>query len=362
MKNKLLIRHFCIRNLYTFLALAACFYVISFFSDCTEIARKCSVQEIRYTVYFLKISFYRSFSILYEIIPYILLLSNSFILSKMNSSEELTILKTNGLSIFQILTPFIVCATFISLFNLFIFHPFTINAAQKTSILEHVLLGESIDKHESKSNIWIEKKIDDENELLIYIKDITKTRLNSVNIYIMDSKHRFKTHTFAKNAIIKDGYWILSKVTETQKNQPLIRHEEKKFETNLTLEDIKLYYKNPITLDIFSIYHTAKLRESKGLPFSIFEFSLHFLLIKVIFTIIAALFPILSYFRHHRYSVKWLNILQITAFAFFLNFCTNSLRSFGLNSHFSPMITCWLPALFMLSIEIFLILRKESST
>lgn len=350
------------RNLFAFLALTVCFYIIAFFSDCAEIARRCSVQEIRYTVYFLKISFYRSFSILYEIIPYILLLSNSFILAKMNSSEELTILKTNGLSVFQILTPFITCALIIGFINLFALHPFTIFSAQKTSLLEHVLLGESLDRHESKSNIWIEKKLDTDEELLIYVKDIAKDRLNTVNIYIMDDKHRFKTHTFAKTAEVCDGYWKLSNVTINNKNQPLIRKNEDVFTTNLSLEDIKLYYKNPMTLDIFDIYRTAELRKQKGLPYNIYEFSLHFLLIKIIFTLITALFPIIGYYRHHRYSTKWLNILQITAFAFFINFCTNSLRSFGINSYLTPIITCWIPSLLLLGIEIFWILHKESST
>ena len=358
MKNNIINGYIFLKNVRVFALLMLCFYIIAFFSDCAEVARKCSVQEIRYTIFFIKISVYRSFGILCEIIPYILLMSNSIILSKINFTEELTVLKTNGFSIFQILKPFIIFAIIVGFVNILIIHPYSILTAQKTLLLEHKLLGESIDKNESKSNIWVEKSAGN-FELLIYVNNISNDTLNTINIYTMDKQHQFQNHIFAKSASIRNGEWILFNGAESKKSSNTKRFNTKIFKTDLTIEDMKLYYKSPMTLNLFEMYKISKLRKNKGLPHNTYVFSINFLIAKIIFTLIAALFPVICFFRHHRYTTRWFNILEVTIFAFFLNFFVNSIRSIGINSELSPFVTCWIPSLLLLFCEILAIRYKE---
>lgn len=345
MQNKTLYLYLLKKSTKTYLCFSGIILIIIFFSDCSEVIRKCSVQEITFSLELTKISFYRAFAIYSEIIQYILLLSNALTFMRLNQSEELTILRTNGFNIFKILKPVIWLSLFLGISNLCILQPVSLQMTKKSNLLEHKFFGRPIESNSQNSNIWVEQKIKGQ-DVLIYINSIAKDNtLNKINIYYFNKTNSVEKHIHAKKAVIQNNRWILNEVTISEHNSPIKKQNELAWESKISIQDLSEYYINPSTLNIKQLIKILNVRKNLGITYYTYEFCINFLLLKIFIMILVTLFSIIFCFEHHRYSIKWINIICIIGFGFLLNLMLNTIKSIGITKDISPIITCWIPIL-----------------
>lgn len=345
MQNKTLYLYLLKKSAKAYFGLSGIILIIIFFSDCSEVIRKCSAQEITFSLELTKISFYRAFSVYSEIIQYILLLSNAITFIRLNQSEELTILRTNGFNIFKILKPVIWLSLFLGISNLFILQPISLEITKKSNLLEHKFFGRPIESSKQNSNIWVEQKINNQ-DVLIYINNIAGNHtLNRINIYYFNKNNSVEKHIHANKAVIQDNKWLLEDVTIRNKDYPIKTQDTLIWESKISAQDLSEYYINPTTLNIKQLIKILNVRKNLGITYYTYEFCINFLLLKVFIMILVALFSIIFCFEHHRYSTKWINIICIVGFGFVLNLMLNTIKSIGITRDISPILTCWIPIL-----------------
>lgn len=355
MKNNIILNYMLKKGVKMFLLLLIMVYVIVFFCDCSEVMRKCSNNEIAYSIDFLAISLNRSFLVIVDVMQYILLLSNTIVFSRINQTEELTILKTNGFTIFQLMKQYTFFSFWVGVFNVFVIYPFALESSKNASKMESFYLDHKIEKQEDAvhSNIWVEQKRNDD-DILIYINKLVGNKVTSVNIYYFNKDTTLSRHIFAHSAEVTDsGFWKLKNGMEKKEGFKQVLFDEKNWETNLKISDLANYDLSPARLDIFSLIDIFSIRKQLGIPSYAYEFYINFLIMKILIMIIVSLFSILFCYEHHRYAVRWINILFVLLFAFGLNFVLNTIKSIGVSREISPIITCWFPTIMMFVAVIF---------
>lgn len=212
---------------------------------------------------------------LFEIFPFIFLLTTQMLFYYIFRNKELDLLKVNGLNNLKIIKLLFIISFFIGLFNIGVFYNFASTLKFKYSELKNSFSNDN--KYlamVTDSGIWIKDEIS--NEILIiksnYIKDdfIYETIISEFN------KNFELLRTIQSDKInIKDNNWIIFRPIITINNNTKKDIDELIFRTNFNKEKINNLFSNILTLNLFKLY--AQKKEFENLGYSSDEINIHFL-------------------------------------------------------------------------------------
>ena len=181
------------------------------FINLLELSRIIS-QENKTVINFLYLSFLKYPSILNEIIPFVTIISISFLIRNLVNNNELVSMRNLGYSIFDIFLPISLATFFVGLFFLFFLNPFSvilegkydINTDQKEDSLYSIKI--------SNNEMWIKNKDKELKSSYINIKNIDLKDMHAKNIKILlinDDSNKF---IYAKSGMIKKNIFSLDNV------------------------------------------------------------------------------------------------------------------------------------------------------
>ena len=255
------------------------------FINLIEIAR--NLRDINHTIVnYLLLSLFKIPSIINEILPFVIIISISFLFRYLINNNELTSMRNIGYSIFDIFLPVGIYIFFIGLLNLFFLNPISTNLEKK---YEEILNKKNLDVYSIKisSDLMRIKNINDEFGLnFIEIKkidvnnmianDITILKLDEIESHLIKAKDgkiinkKFYLNEVKLFDIIKNNYAekiqiildlnfskenIINSIINF-KNVPFydyFNHTKilKKF--NIYSEEISLYYLSQILNPLFFV-------------------------------------------------------------------------------------------------------------
>ena len=180
------------------------------FINLLELSRIIS-QENKTVINFLYLSFLKYPSILNEIIPFVTIISISFLIRNLVNNNELVSMRNLGYSIFDIFLPISVATVSVGFF-LFFLNPFSvilegkydINTDQKEDSLYSIKI--------SNNEMWIKNKDKELKSSYINIKNIDLKDMHAKNIKILlinDDSNKF---IYAKSGMIKKNIFSLDNV------------------------------------------------------------------------------------------------------------------------------------------------------
>ena len=182
--------------------------IINFFEE-IKFSEKHNTDNF-YTVY---LSFLNAPSLIFEIFPFIFLISVKFFYLSLNDKNELKILKSNGISNMKIIYILTILSFMLGLFILLFYYSFS--SALKSKYLD-------IKNRFSNSNeylavvksdgLWIKEEID-KSVFVIHAEKFQKNKLKSVTISETDIYFNNKSTIIAKEANISSKNWILNNVS-----------------------------------------------------------------------------------------------------------------------------------------------------
>ncbi len=201
---------------------------------------------------------------LFEIFPFIFLLTTQFLFYDLFKKEELNLLKTNGLSNFSIIKIIFFIAITIGLFNIAIFYNISSNLKFHYSNIKNNLSNDN--KYlamVTKSGLWIKDEVG-EKKLIIksnFIKDnfISETIINE-----FDKNYNLIRVIQSKKIDITNNKWIVFNPLITKNNLTKSIDEQMVIETNFNHEKISNIFSNVSTLDIFKLFDLKKDYERLG--------------------------------------------------------------------------------------------------
>ncbi len=233
------------------------FFILGFIMGILEELRFFSDIEVEY--YFpIILVFLNLPSLIYQIFPFIILISIIFLFLNLSEKGELNSFKNHGLENFQIIKLISFVTFLIGLFAIVIFYNFA-------SILKFNYLDIKKDYTKdakylasiTENGIWIKDEIDD-NILFINAKKIELDNLVDVEIVRLSQDFEYLNTVTAQKVNIKNNLWTVNDAITLNKNNTQKIEKKLKINTNFNYEKINNLYSD---LSSITLWGLVKLKE-----------------------------------------------------------------------------------------------------
>ncbi len=161
---------------------------------------------------FIYLSFLKYPSVLNEIIPFVTIISVSFLMRNLINNNELVSMRNLGYSIFDIFLPISTAVFCMGLFFLIFLNPLSVLLETKYDLKlnnkEESLYSIKI----SDNEMWIKNEVDDANTSFINIQNIDLKDMKTKNIKILLINNKSNKFILADRGEIKDNLFLLKDV------------------------------------------------------------------------------------------------------------------------------------------------------
>ncbi len=296
--------------------------------------------------------FLNSFSILYDLFPFIFLISTQFFFIHILESNELVAFKNYGLSNIKILKIISATSFLVGLLIIFIFY--NLSAILKFKYLDLKNNYTNDNRYLAsitENGLWI-KDQNGEQINFINAEKIDLNKLYGVDILTFDENFSLDKIIFADEVNISNKIWTVDSAITLNENNQTVEINNLKFISNFDYEKIKNLFSN---LSSLTIFETMKMRKDyKLINYSIIEIDLH---IKKIYS-----YPFLLAIMTIFSSIIMLNVryqksklfyvvggILISVIIYYINFFFGVL---GKNEQVPIITSVWLPILLLTIISL----------
>ncbi len=287
---------------------------------------------------------------LFEIFPFIFLISTQFLFYDLFKKDELNLLKKNGISNLKIIQTLFILSLFIGFFTVTIYYHLAAKLKfHYTSIKNNYALDNKYLAMVTESGLWIK---DEKNDSILIVKSkfIKNNHLSETVINEFDKNFELKRTIQSKKINIEQNEWIIFDpiITErniTSKNEKII------LKTNFNYDKINSLFSNISTLNLFELFDLKKDYEKLG--YSPDEIILHLLKLfsmPLFYGVLTVLSAIIMFNFNKDKSLLFHVILGIlmSVIIYYMNFIFSSL---GNNGRIPVHISIFLPMFFILIIS-----------
>lgn len=271
-------------------------------------------------------------STLFEIFPFIFLITTQYLFFELFKKDELSLLKTNGLNNIKIIKILFFLSFAIGFFNVLVFY--NLSSSLKfyyTSIKNQLSNDNKYLAMVTDTGLWIKDEIENKT-LIIKSNQIQNNFLENTIINEFNSKFEINRTIQSNKIDIKDYNWLIYNPVITKDNIKTKQSEILKYKTNFNRDKIYSIFSNISTLNLFKLFKVKK--DYKNLGYSANEIQLQ---LYKLFTLpfFCGLLTLLS-------SIIMLNIkkdkslifhiivgILMSVLIYYMNFIFNSLGSNG---------------------------------
>ena len=203
------------------------------------------------------LSILNSPDLVFEMLPFIFLITTQLFFIKLFENREIDILKYSGLNNMKILKLLIYLSFFLGIFIIIIFY--NISSSLKNIYLELKSPYTNDGKYLAvitKNGLWIKDKIDNKIHVVNSSK-IEKNYLINNFITIFDENFKILKNIKSNKIDISKNIWLIHNAKIFNKNE-YTNEEEIKLNTNFNLERINTLYSNLSALNLYALYELRK--------------------------------------------------------------------------------------------------------
>lgn len=212
---------------------------------------------------------------IFEIFPFIILLTTQFLFYELSHNDELRLLKVNGLSNTKIIKILFILSIVIGIFNVLIFY----NIASKLKFYYSDIKNSYSNDNKylamvTDSGLWIKDELD--NKIYIIKSDYIKGDfLSRTFINEFDTEFELIRTIQSEKINIKDTNWVIENPIITENNITKIYEKPLNLETNFNQKKINNLFSNVSTYNVFELFNLKKDFDKFG--YSSNEIKIHLL-------------------------------------------------------------------------------------
>ena len=296
---------------------------------------------------------------LFEIFPFIFLISAQFFFYYFYKNDEILLLKNSGLSNFKIIGILFLSTLLMGLLIIILYY----NLSSKLKFVYTDIKNNYTNDNKylavvNDSGLWLKDETN-ESILIIKSKNINNNFLLQVFINEFDFNFNLKKTIQADRVDIDNKYWILENPIITKNNVTIKNIDELKFKTNFDDEKIRNLFSNFSTLHIVELFDLKKDYENLG--YSSDEIQIHLLklfLSPYLFALMTVFSSIIMINIKRNKSIFFNIILGIftSVIIYYFNFVFLSLGNTG---KIPPSVSVFLPVLFLTIISVMGLVRAN---
>jgi len=359
-----IIRHFLMQFLIAFMTFATIIMLI----DILELLRRSADKDVSFgTIIYMAMLKFPNMG--QKVLPFIMLVGAVLSYTKLTRHQELSVIRSAGVSVWQFLMPTILTAFLMGLLVIIVINPISTSMLAKYERVEsRELETKTSFLALSNSRIWLRQKNFSQSkgskwgEIIVHSRSfdgVDDIELREVIIFIFSKDGEFLQRIDAKSGKLLNGFWHLKNVIITSSNSLSEKHDEHFLETDLTSKDVKNSFASPKTISFWELPDFIDTLQKSG--FSAIEHRLHWhkILSSPIFfasmILIAAIFSL----RPTRQGRTGLLITSSIMTGFFIYFLSDLISSFGLSGSMPVAFAAWAPTFVVMLTGIGLLLHFE---
>ena len=250
--------------LFYFLVVSFIFFVLSFFLNILEeiiFLEKYSVSVF----YPLLLTFLNTPSILFEIFPFIFLISSQLFFINLQEKEELSLLKVTGVDNFSLVRLIIYISLVLGVFITIFFYTFSSNLKYNYLSIKNKFTNDN--KYLAAINdngLWIKDEIGTSN-YVINADEFTNNILKNITINQLDKDFNLISITISDEANIENKEWKLKNARIFYSDGKKEKLEELKVNTNFNREKLNGIFSNLTSLNIIQLINLTDDYNKLGL-------------------------------------------------------------------------------------------------
>ncbi len=296
-------------------------------------------------------------SVIFDIFPFIFLITAQFAFIKLMDQNEIIVLKNFGLDNLKIIKILSMLSFLIGLAIITIYYNFS--SSLKYSYLN---LKNSYAKDNkylaviTENGIWIKDQVR-ENINIINANNFKNRILYDVDIIQFDENFNFKNNIISKEIIIDNKTWIIKDALVSNSKGQLKTVKNFKLETNLNYNDVSSLYSNLSSLNIFELNDLRKKYENINYSStevnSAIQKLVSFPFYLTVMTILAA--TIMINIKHNKSKIFHLIFgILISVIIYYLSFFFEEL---GKNEQIPIGISIWVPLIIIMLVSTISLIR-----
>ena len=308
------------------------------------------------TSFTLFLSLLNSPSLIFEIFPFIILITVQLTFIKLFENQEIEIFKYSGLknskiiliiSMMSILTGIVVLSVF-----------YNLSSNLKNIYLELKSNYTSDGKYlavVTKNGLWIKDKID--NKIIITnASSIDNNFIKNIFITEFDEKFNVIRNIKSKKVDISDKNWKIINARIYYENEYL-KNQNIELKTNFDLKRVKSMYSNLAALNLYELYQLKK--NYKKLNYSLTEVDLHILKLasSPLYLVLIAIFSSLIMLRIKKFKSTTFKISVGLFFSVIIYYLNNFSYVLGGAERVALLISIFIPLMILLTINTFMIYK-----
>ena len=306
----------------------------------------------------------RAPTILLNMLPFIFLFSGIFFFAKLLRNNEIMPLNLSGVSKnFTSLIPAIY-SLFLGLVIIFLFTPISAELSKYYESYKRQYANNENLIVMSDNGLWVKEKTN--LNIKIFRADVIRgnnfNELKNLVIFNFDQANNFVERIESETALINsNGIWILQKVKKInyRDNGKVNFFKELKYETQISLDELKKYFINANVYSIWNINQELKKLNEKGyygqeliITFNKY-LSLPFLLFAMI--MISTIFTLHNGYNFNNFIYAFFGIMT----GIIIYFLSDLSIALGKNGKLPLALSVWVPVFIIITVSCFGILKKN---
>ena len=293
-----------------------------------------------------------SFSILYQLFPFIFLIGVQFFFIYFIDTNEFIAFKSYGLSNIKILK-IIALTSFVSgIIIVTLFYNFSALLKFKYIDLKNIYSNDSrYLASVTENGLWIK----DEHKEQVYFINAEKMSLNklyNIEVMILDKNFSSLGKIFSSEANISKNEWLMSDVTITDKNGKKSSINSYNFYSNFNYQKINNLYSNLSSITFLGLLELRK--DYEKINYSVTDLDIHITSLYAypfyltIITILSSI--IMINIRHQKPKIFYVSVGII--FSVLIYYITFFFTALGKNEQIPITLSVWLPILLLLILSL----------
>ena len=284
-------------------------------------------------------------SLLYNMFPFVILISGIWFFLKIKKTDEIIALKVSGISNFSIIIIPSIVSIILGILIITAFNPITSVLVKKYEIIKG-----SYEKDQeylaaiTVNGIWIKEKNINKNNI-IRSSNLNNENLIRVTIYEFDKENNFVKRIEAKSANISSFNWILKDATiiDADGNYLASNISRLDYISMYDIQKIKSLYSNLDTISFWNLKNEIQLLEDRGYSTREMEakfqrsFAFPFFLLSMV--LLSGVFTLGMTFKENNWSYVFIAIITSVLVFYFNDFSA----ALGKTEKLPIVISVWMP-------------------
>lgn len=334
-------RHYAVAIFTVFAVLV----LLAYSFDTVELLRRASGRADADLQTVVGMSMLRLPSLAIKLLPFAALFGGMLALSRLTRSQELTVARAAGVSVWQFLAPGLGIAVLIGAAVITVFNPLSSAMLARYEAIEaKVLRGRASMLAVSSTGLWL-READSTGQIVVHALRVAQqgVELRDVILFYFEGMDRFVKRVDASEAYLRDGYWELRDAVTSFPGQAGSFDQQLRLPTSLTFDRIQESFASPNTVSFWQLPSFIVAMENAG--FSAARHRLHYQSLLAIPMMLCAMLLIAASFSlrlTRRGGIGAMLGLGVGV-GFLLYFVIELVQPFGLNGTLPVILAAWAP-------------------